>query len=123
VLTAIHGLDEDFEVGKLSETDYREMRQTLRAEAVDLLRAERAALAAAADPGRDADRTTDLATKACPRCNAEAKAHARFCSQCGAPLEANRGGASQADANEGDANQADVNQADTNQATDEAPRA
>jgi hypothetical protein len=133
VLTAIHGLDEDFEIGKLSETDYREMRQTLRAEAVDLLRTERAALAAAADPGRDADRATDLTTKSCPRCNAEAEANARFCSQCGAPLEANQGGASQADANEGDANQAgadqagadqaDVNQADTNQATDEAPRA
>jgi hypothetical protein len=103
VLAAIHGLDEDFEVGKLSEADYREMRQELRAEAVVLLRAERAALAAtsrpdpatdsAADPATDsaadpaADRATDRITRSCPSCDTKTGADARFCSQCGARLD------------------------------------
>ncbi len=95
VLAAIHGLDEDFEVGKLSETDYREMLQELRAEAVDLLRAERAALAAASRPDRAADRAADPAadraadriTRSCPSCDTKAGTDARFCSQCGARLD------------------------------------
>jgi len=82
VLTAIHGLDEDFEIGKLSEADHREMRQTLRAEAVALLRAERAALAASSG----ADRAEDLPARSCPRCGVAVGEAARFCSQCGAPL-------------------------------------
>jgi hypothetical protein len=111
VLTAIRGLDEDFEIGKLTETDHREMRLTLRAEAVELLRVERAALAEAAGAERapiaeatGAESTalakaagtestalakptgTDGALKSCPGCEAETGADARFCSQCGAPL-------------------------------------
>jgi hypothetical protein len=86
VLTAIHDLDEDFEIGKLSEADYREIRQALRAEAVDLLRAERAALAAASRPDRATDRAADPSTRSCPSCDTEAGADARFCSQCGARL-------------------------------------
>ena len=101
VLTAIRGLDEDFEIGKLTETDYREMRQTLRAEAVELLRVERAALAEAAGAAlaetAGAERSAaaepagvDGTPKACPGCGTETGADARFCSQCGAPLD--RGG-------------------------------
>jgi hypothetical protein len=122
VLTAIRGLDEDFEIGKLTEADYREMRLTLRAEAVELLRVERAALEEAAGAERatpeeaagadgatlaaatggertagmkttGAERTagTEVAAvdgtpNSCPGCEAETKADARFCSQCGAPL-------------------------------------
>ena len=55
------------------------MRLALRAEAVDLLRVERAALAGAAEAGPT--------PRSCPRCEAQAGAHARFCSQCGAPLD------------------------------------
>jgi hypothetical protein len=113
VLTAIRGLDEDYEIGKLTETDYREMRQTLRAEAVELLRVERAALAEAAGTERAAPAETagteraapadtagaeraaaaeaagvvDGTPKACPGCGAETGANARFCSQCGAPID------------------------------------
>jgi hypothetical protein len=79
VLAAIHGLDEDFEIGKVSEADYNEMRTTLRAEAVDLLRVERAALAQTADAPADAP-------NACPGCEAIMDANARFCSQCGCAL-------------------------------------
>lgn len=78
VLDAIHGLDDDFEMGKLAEPDYREMRLTLRAEAVELLRMERAAssepVANASDP------------PLCPRCGADVATDSRFCSQCGVQL-------------------------------------
>jgi hypothetical protein len=83
VLAAIHGLDEDFEIGKVSEADHRAMRQSLRAEAVELLRTERAALAAASHPGS----AGDSAMRSCPSCDTEAGADARFCSQCGVPLD------------------------------------
>ena len=79
LLTAIRDLDEDFEIGKLSETDHREMRLALHAEAVNLLRVERAALAKPAE--------ADPTPRSCPRCEAETGADACFCSQCGAPLD------------------------------------
>ena len=90
VLAAIHGLDDDFEVGKLTEADYREMRLALRAEAVELLRVERAALAEAAGAERAAHAKAagvNGTPKSCPRCEATTGANARFCSQCGAPLD------------------------------------
>jgi hypothetical protein len=104
VLTAIRGLDDDFETGKLTEADYREMRQTLRAEAVELLRVERAALERAAEAehaaleeAAGAERFAleeaagaDDTQRWCPGCGAETGADARFCAQCGTPLE--RGG-------------------------------
>jgi hypothetical protein len=90
VLTAIRGLDEDFEIGKLTEADYREMRLTLRAEAVELLRVERAALEEAAGAEHAALEEAagaDGTPRSCPGCEAETRADARFCSQCGAPLD------------------------------------
>jgi hypothetical protein len=104
VLTAIRGIDEDFEIGKLSEADHREMRLTLRAEAVNWLRVERAALEEAVETERAAlagaaetERValagaaeTDATRRSCPSCNTAAGVDARFCSQCGAPLD--RGG-------------------------------
>jgi hypothetical protein len=90
VLTAIRGIDEDFEIGKLSEADHREMRLTLRAEAVKWLRVERAALEGAAETERAAlagAAETDAARRSCPSCNTAAGVDARFCSQCGAPLD------------------------------------
>jgi hypothetical protein len=90
VLTAIRDLDEDFEIGKISETDHREMRLELRAEAVDLLRVERAAFAETAEAANFADAAEVAAApapNACPRCEAEIRAEARFCSRCGAPLD------------------------------------
>jgi hypothetical protein len=78
VLDAIHGLDEDFEMGKLVEPDYREMRLALRAEAVDLLRTERAAISESVANASDPQR--------CPSCGADIATDSRFCSQCGAQL-------------------------------------
>ena len=78
ILDAIRDLDEDFEMGKLEEPDYRKMRLALRAEAVNLLRLERAA---------SSDRVVDGADlQQCPHCEAEVAPHSRFCSQCGAQL-------------------------------------
>jgi hypothetical protein len=90
VLAAIHGLDEDFEIGKISEEDHRQMRQELRAEAVNLLRVERDALADAAEVvevTEAAEVAAAPAPNACPGCGAERRAEARFCSQCGASLD------------------------------------
>ena len=42
VYTDIADLDHDFETGKLDESDYTTMREALRAQAIELLRAERA---------------------------------------------------------------------------------
>jgi len=89
VLMAIRSLDEDFEIGKLSEADHREMRQELRAEAVNLLRVERAALADASQDDAAAEPAATPTPTACPRCQAPiATAEARFCSQCGARVDA-----------------------------------
>jgi hypothetical protein len=90
VLAAIRGLDEDFEIGKISEEDHRAMRLELRAEAVNLLRVERDALAETAEAAKVTE-TTEVAAaptpNTCPGCGAEREAEARFCSQCGAPLD------------------------------------
>jgi hypothetical protein len=66
------------------------MRLTLRAEAVELLRVERAALEEAAGVERAAlaeAAGADGTPRSCPGCEAESGADARFCSQCGAPLD------------------------------------
>jgi hypothetical protein len=96
VLAAIHGLDEDFEIGKISEEDHRQMRLDLRAEAVNLLRVERDALAEAAEVTEAVEVTEAAevaevaaapAPNACPSCGAKRGTEARFCSQCGASLD------------------------------------
>jgi rRNA maturation endonuclease Nob1 len=78
VLESIRSLDEDFEMGKLTETDHREMRLALRAEAVNLLRLEREAVserrAEATDP------------RLCSGCGADVASGSRFCAQCGTSL-------------------------------------
>jgi hypothetical protein len=78
ILDSIHGLDEDFEMGKLAEPDYREMRLALRAEAVNLLRLEREAISE--------QRSSAAASQRCPQCEADVAPGSRFCSQCGVSL-------------------------------------
>jgi hypothetical protein len=78
ILDSIRGLDEDFEMGKLTEPDYREMRLALRAEAVSLLRIEREAVS---------DQVAEAAAPhLCPHCGADVAPDSRFCSQCGGQL-------------------------------------
>jgi hypothetical protein len=98
---AIHDLDHDHETGKLADADWREMRDGLRARAIELLRQEQAApqgparSEAAASEGRAAARSPGQAEAGaarrepdCPACGAPAAADARFCAQCGRPLAA-----------------------------------
>ncbi len=72
VYASIRDLDEDFETGKLTERDHAALRGELRAQAVRLLQAERAAAPAAAS--------------GCASCGAELPRDARFCPGCGASL-------------------------------------
>jgi len=73
---AIRDLDHDMETGKLAESDHREMREALRARAVDLLRAER--------DGTPADLVEPPAD--CPQCGGRIEPSWTFCSGCGARL-------------------------------------
>jgi hypothetical protein len=72
---AIHDLDHDHETGKLADDDWREMRDALRARAVELLQRESQAAASAA-------------ARTCAGCGAAATPDARFCAHCGRPLSA-----------------------------------
>ena len=81
VYQAIEALDEDHELGKVSDSDHQRMRDELRARAVALLQVERSAQTSAPPAVSDA-------TPRCPGCAAESRPGDRFCAQCGAPLPA-----------------------------------
>ncbi|MGH0031007.1 MAG: hypothetical protein ACQGVC_14530 [Myxococcota bacterium] len=83
VYASIDALDEDFETGKLSAEDHQRMRAELRARAVALLQAERAAETAGQAASADAK---PAAAAACGQCGAPTQAGDRFCAQCGAAL-------------------------------------
>ena len=86
VIAAIRDLDHDFETGKISADDHAEMRDALRAQAIDLLRRERAGEAeqsAPIDVGEPAPAAP--ATTVCVSCDAELEPAHRFCPQCGTP--------------------------------------
>ncbi len=91
VYTAIADLDHDFETAKLDEADYTTMRDRLRHEAIELLRAERTAgnirvvttSAAAQTPPALGQPTT---RGFCPSCGGAVTNAWRFCSHCGGHL-------------------------------------
>ena len=82
LIASIRDLDHDFETGKISEEDHQEMRGSLRARAVDLLRQEREPATAAAK---------ETAQLACASCGAPLEPSHRFCAQCGAALGSGSG--------------------------------
>ena len=85
VLAALLDLEEDFATGKLDAADHAQMRSELRARAVALLAAERAAPAPAAP-------IAPPSPASCPSCAAATAPGARFCASCGVRLgEAARG--------------------------------
>ncbi|MFO0688683.1 MAG: zinc ribbon domain-containing protein [Myxococcota bacterium] len=106
IYTAIRDLDHDFETGKLEAADHATMRETLRAQAIELLAAERAGGAAGgattAAPAAEsagaaraamnaASATTAASAAAAARPEADAGAGsspAGFCPACGAPRQA-----------------------------------
>ncbi len=75
VYASIRDLDEDFETGKLTSQDHAALRGELRAQAVQLLQAEREAAPAAA-----------AQDSACASCGAELPRDVRFCPGCGTGL-------------------------------------
>lgn len=105
IYRAIKELEFDYQVGKVSEGDYRAFQGQLKAQAAAVLREIDQLQAAAADPALDAaieaqvaalrrqpDRAADAKKSApqarrCPRCGRRAKPEDRFCSQCGTPLQ------------------------------------
>jgi len=78
---SIRDLDHDYETGKLERAEFERMRRDLRAEAVDLLRQERRALANATPPALPTDEAV-----ACPDCGEGVAATWQFCSRCGHDL-------------------------------------
>lgn len=116
VYTAIADLDHDFETGKLDASDYQEMRDEMRDQAIELLRAERAGDAAAETAEATARAATPTApspagpsaaqpphagdirdtanvtrppatSRFCPSCGGQIDARWRFCSHCGGALQ------------------------------------
>jgi hypothetical protein len=85
IYTAIDDLDHDFETAKLDETDYTQMRDGLRAEAIELLRTERDAAAQPAPSVATGGVQTDAY---CQHCGQGVIASWRFCSRCGKDLKA-----------------------------------
>lgn len=106
VYTDIADLDHDFETGKLDESDYTAMREALRDQAIELLRAERARGAepvaepeerpavpratqeAPVSSSAPTEAAAPVATGAfCPSCGGRLDPAWRFCSHCGAELQ------------------------------------
>ena len=92
IYAAIRDLDHDFETAKLEQHDYTQMREGLRAEAIELLRSERDLAALAVEQASPSSPT--LVTPAsehqtgayCPNCGDAVSASWRFCSHCGGDL-------------------------------------
>jgi hypothetical protein len=81
IYTTIRDLEHDFETGKLTQPAYARSRYELRARAVELLRDERAGVAAAEIPSPTGD------GRFCRHCGAQAATAWHFCSACGTRLE------------------------------------
>ncbi len=77
---ALRDLEQDFETGKVSEEDYRTLRDDLRARAALLLQQEREA------QPRSAASLPVLESPCCPACGATPRSGDRFCAGCGARL-------------------------------------
>jgi len=82
VYAALRDLEHDHETAKVSDADYTDMRQDLRARVAALLRAE---TDAARRPPMLAPQPPAAPT--CGACGATTRASDRFCSRCGAALE------------------------------------
>jgi hypothetical protein len=96
IYTAIRDLDHDFETAKLEKDDYTQMREELRAEAIELLRSEREATARAGQEGEPSDSPSAASSATsesppqtgayCPNCGETVTASWRFCSHCGGEM-------------------------------------
>ena len=97
IYSAIDDLDHDYETSKLDKADYTQMRDRLRAEAIELLRTERGGHAEAATTSAptpivstlgspDASAGASTTGAFCPNCGGKTLMSWRFCSHCGGRL-------------------------------------
>lgn len=86
VLMALRDLDFDFQLGKITEEDYRTARMMLMREAAVVLQAQDRqdqALDAEIEAQVQSLRALKMDHPTCRRCNSPLKSGARFCSSCG----------------------------------------
>lgn len=83
-LDALEELRFEHETGKLSDEDYRRLKNKYARAAVEARREDEGRAA----PGAPPSESGDGAPVRCPRCGSEAGTEARFCGQCGAELPA-----------------------------------
>lgn len=97
---ALRDLEDDFETGKVTADDHVEMRDDLRARALVLLEAERAAARSrptmtgsnhASAVTQPAEAQRDAAARFCTGCGAHAGPDDRFCARCGVRLRDDAG--------------------------------
>lgn len=96
VLKAIREIELDFQMRKISESDYREMTQRYRTRAMRLIREidagdNYAALIEAELKSRLAAQATAPASRPCAACGTANDADARFCKSCAAKLSGDAG--------------------------------
>jgi hypothetical protein len=95
---AIKELDFEYQLGNLSESDYRGLRERYRSEAAATLRKLDAAMRGAgageasasgpATPAAVAPTVSPQADPSCPSCGGPTEAGDRYCRSCGGQLEA-----------------------------------
>ncbi len=96
----IKELEFEYELGNLSESDYRRLRERYRSEAAATLReldaavggegADEASPSGPASQAAVASAVSPRAEMSCPSCGRPTEAGDRYCSMCGARLEAVR---------------------------------
>lgn len=91
VYAALRDLEDDRELGKVSDEDYARLREELRTRALALLREERSRASAARAEAPAAEEGAEEARpgeggEGCPACGAALREGDRFCAQCGRAL-------------------------------------
>lgn len=90
-LLALKEIDFDRATGKLSDTDYEQLRARYAAQAVAAIQSEDAAAAETPVSVEDAAealiRSVRARGRACPDCGPRPEADASFCSECGKALQ------------------------------------
>ena len=77
--STLKDIDFDFQMGKLSEADYKALREQYKSEAIDLLK-ELDNVEGASPKGKK----TSVKINFCPQCGAPADPQDQYCADCGA---------------------------------------
>jgi hypothetical protein len=83
VLRAIKDLEFDFGMKKVSEPDYKDMLERLRARALMVMQQLERAPVEAPVPARVVEKAPRPAASTCARCGTKNEPDAKFCKQCG----------------------------------------